>query len=467
MKASVPVRIGYSEGQAKRVNERAIDSRWTRYLGEYNETVPIPPLAFMRLFGGSFGQWHDHFPGSLAATADSLDQLCRKYGVSMLYINVPALVPYLLMARNYGKLDVGMLMIAHSVATPFWLRQWIGIAPWIAGRDVLLSSTESCTAALCNVSPRYAEAMELPLCIELHSCASGANRQEGHLLAIGRIERVKNIDVLIECFSDIRRHVPHARLTIAGEYTGADAEQIVSYERQIAELVQTLGLTHCIRFTGAVEGEAKERVFREADVLLNLSTEPGETFGYNLIEAKTWGIPVVCTNWDGFRTVVNHGEDGLLADCDWSGGIPVIDRAQVVEHTVRLLTDRTWRERMGRRAGERACEYDYRTIMPRLAAGLALCSDKAKLTGATGAAQAPAYPIVGPEEVTRHASIPLRELTALYRSDRLAGTGLLDETALSVLAERPEPDYEIWMSRVKPIIHHFAGRGAFAKLSPV
>ena len=49
------------------------------------------------------------------------------------------------------------------------------------------------------------------------------------------------------------------------------------------------------------------------------------TYLTNLIEAKRWGLPVLCTNWDGFQQVVTHEEDGLFVDCLWDGETPELE----------------------------------------------------------------------------------------------------------------------------------------------
>ena len=59
------MRIGCIGGQARRVNERVIDDQWTRYLGAYADVVKIPPLAFLKLFGGSIQKWETRLPNSL------------------------------------------------------------------------------------------------------------------------------------------------------------------------------------------------------------------------------------------------------------------------------------------------------------------------------------------------------------------------------------------------------------------
>ena len=66
------MRIGYIGGHSPKVNERAIDDQWTRYLGEYAELVRVPPLSFMKLFGGSIDRWKRRFPDNVMELGERL-----------------------------------------------------------------------------------------------------------------------------------------------------------------------------------------------------------------------------------------------------------------------------------------------------------------------------------------------------------------------------------------------------------
>ncbi|WP_237179223.1 glycosyltransferase family 4 protein [Paenibacillus sp. MMS18-CY102] len=446
------MRIGCVGGHSGRLNERAIDDQWVRYLGEYTELVPIPPLSFVKLFGGRVDRWLERYPDSLDTLASSLRELAERYQVKTLYMNLPFLIPYLLMARSYAGLDIGFLFIAHSVGSPFWLRQWLAVAPWLTQRDVLLVSTASSREALLQISDRYAMSSLIPLCIELTSGEAQedarASRTGRRILSIGRLEDVKNIDALLVCFAKIHARMPDVELLIAGEYTGHSSEQMERYRQLLLNITERNGLQGSVTFLGPVDGEAKRQLFQTSDLLINLSTDPGETFGFNLIEAKAWGIPVICTNWNGFRDVVADGVDGLLVDCSWDEGMPGIDHDQVVQHTLRLLGNAVERSTFSANAFKAAECYGYKRVVPEIVQTLKQASMNA----------------VHPNrEAKMVAGARLCDLKEMYRHENLSHLALMHERQITVASGSATIAMQEWMPLAKAIIAHYAGRYSHAK----
>ncbi|UNK21170.1 glycosyltransferase family 4 protein [Paenibacillus sp. N3/727] len=440
------MRIGYIGGHSPKVNERAIDDEWTRYLGEYAELVKIPPLSFMKLFGGSIDRWKRRFPDNVMELGEGLQSLCLKYDIQTFYLNLPFAIPYLLMARNAKDIDLTMLFIAHSVATPFWLKHWLALAPFLTDKDVLLHSTASCKKAMMQISPRFERSVHVPLCIDLRDTIPNTGGKDQIMLAISRIEDVKNIDFLLACFSKIRRQVPNAKLVIAGEYTGTK-QQIEKYRGRIEEHMNHYELYDAVELIGPVLGERKRKWFAESRLLVNFSTDPGETFGFNLLEAKAAGLPVVCTRWNGFQELVAEGEDGLFVDCSWPSHMPVIDEEHAVEQCVRLLTENDLHRKLTQGALSRVQAYDYQSVMPRIVDFAA----QAKSHSPSG---------IEREQVLHIANTAIEEMQDIYLLEHLQRLEWLTETPFTVLSVPQDEPLSEWMNKVKPIIDHFAGEAA-------
>ena len=66
----------------------------------------------------------------------------------------------------------------------------------------------------------------------------------------------------------------------------------------------------CI-FTDGRAGLSRRNSWAAADIFISLSDNIQETFGLSPIEAMAAGLPVVVTDWDGYRDTVRDGIDGF------------------------------------------------------------------------------------------------------------------------------------------------------------
>lgn len=66
----------------------------------------------------------------------------------------------------------------------------------------------------------------------------------------------------------------------------------------------------CIRLDGR-EPKARKQAWAAADIFCSLSDNIQETFGLTPIEAMASGLPVIVTDWDGYKDTVRNGVDGF------------------------------------------------------------------------------------------------------------------------------------------------------------
>jgi phosphatidyl-myo-inositol alpha-mannosyltransferase len=116
----------------------------------------------------------------------------------------------------------------------------------------------------------------------------------GALGFVGRIDEPrKGLDVLLEAFRKLRADRPGLRLLVAGP----------GEVGPVPAGVRALGLVS--------EGD-KARVFRSVDVFVAPNVG-GESFGIVLLEAMAAGAPIVASDLDAFRRVLNDGQLGRLS----------------------------------------------------------------------------------------------------------------------------------------------------------
>lgn len=144
---------------------------------------------------------------------------------------------------------------------------------------------------------------------------------------IGRLERYKRADVMIDAMPEIRRHVPAARLAIIGSGHACGA---------LEEHARRLGVADAMEFTGFIPEEHKVAYLQRAALLVNTSEKEG--FGLTVVEANACGTPSVATDVPGLRDSVRDGETGLL--------VPFGDAPALARAAVRLLTDEQLRARL-------------------------------------------------------------------------------------------------------------------------
>lgn len=127
------------------------------------------------------------------------------------------------------------------------------------------------------------------------------------VLFLGRLERRKGLEVLIQAMTRLRDLGP--KLVIVGSGPAEHACRTLAGRLQVE-----------VNFMGAVHEDLKAGIFSSADVYCSPALG-GESFGIVLIEAMAAGAPVVCSDLPSFRAVVEGaaelvapGDPGALAD---------------------------------------------------------------------------------------------------------------------------------------------------------
>jgi len=120
-------------------------------------------------------------------------------------------------------------------------------------------------------------------------------------LYVGRLDREKSVERVIEAFGLIAGALPEARLLLVGQGSHAEALR----RRAAASPARDR-----IRLVGGVEREALPPYYRAADLFLFASET--ETQGLVLAEAHACGLAAVAVRASGVEEVVVDGETGLL-----------------------------------------------------------------------------------------------------------------------------------------------------------
>ncbi|WP_250283902.1 MULTISPECIES: glycosyltransferase family 4 protein [unclassified Frankia] len=164
---------------------------------------------------------------------------------------------------------------------------------------------------------------------------------------LGRIDEPrKGLDVLLAALPTLVERRADARLLVAGP---GDGEAVLErVEPALRGRVHLLGL---------VSDADKPRVFRSGEVYCAPNTGQ-ESFGIVLLEAMAAGVPVVASDIDAFRRVLDDGQAGRL--------FPVADAAALAHTLADLLADPARRGRLAERGRAVVAAYDWTVIAKRI-----------------------------------------------------------------------------------------------------
>jgi phosphatidylinositol alpha-mannosyltransferase len=184
---------------------------------------------------------------------------------------------------------------------------------------------------------RYADAEPLP----------GWPGTGGALGFLGRFtEPRKGFPVLLDALARLAPDRPGLRLLVAGP---GDPDEVLAGRPP--------ALTDRITFLGQVSEPDKARMLRSVDLYVAPNTG-GESFGMILTEAMAAGTPVVASDLDAFRRVLDGGRAGAL--------VPVGDPDALAATLGRLLDDPAGRAALAARAGQVVAGFDWPVVAARV-----------------------------------------------------------------------------------------------------
>ncbi len=169
-----------------------------------------------------------------------------------------------------------------------------------------------------------------------------------NILFVGRLEKRKGLDYLLEAYREIKHEIPGSRLIIVGPGTRLHRK----YEKQITRN----GLKDVI-FIGHVAYDELPGYYKTAHIFCAPAIGR-ESFGIVLLEAMATGKPIVATNIEGYTTVVTDGAEGLL--------VPPRNAKELSKAIISLMADETLRQQMGTKGRLKALDYDWERITQRL-----------------------------------------------------------------------------------------------------
>jgi glycosyltransferase involved in cell wall biosynthesis len=125
------------------------------------------------------------------------------------------------------------------------------------------------------------------------------------ILYLGRIHKIKGIDLLVEAFSDVKKQFKDVILVIVGQDSG--------FLKIIELLIKFYNLEDSVILTGALFEEDKLEALQDANIFVLPSVY--ETFPITVLEACACGLPIIVTDRCGIADVIDN-RVGLVVPYD-------------------------------------------------------------------------------------------------------------------------------------------------------
>lgn len=172
------------------------------------------------------------------------------------------------------------------------------------------------------------------------------------LLFVGRIERLKGIDTLLESVAVVSRFCAGRDLKVLIVGGGGQTEAENAELRRVVQLHRDLNLEDQVEFVGSKPQEMLPLYYSAADITIMPSHY--ESFGLVAVESMASGTPVIASDVGGLSYTVRDGETGFL--------VPHENHFALAEKVHALLKDPVMRQEMGEQAARHAAQYSWRNI---------------------------------------------------------------------------------------------------------
>ncbi|MFP3975187.1 MAG: glycosyltransferase family 4 protein [Chloroflexota bacterium] len=162
-----------------------------------------------------------------------------------------------------------------------------------------------------------------------------------NILFVGRQEKRKGFDYLIDAYRRVKQQNPNTRLIAVGPQGWGHWKYDLAVKRY--------GLKD-VFFAGHVSWSDLARYYQTADICCAPAIS-SESFGIVLLEAMASGKPVVASNIEGYASVANRNVDSLL--------VRPKDSETLAAAINLLIKDKPLRERLGANGRIKAQQYSW------------------------------------------------------------------------------------------------------------
>ncbi len=151
-------------------------------------------------------------------------------------------------------------------------------------------------------------------------------------LYFGRLSQTSKCDLgpLLVALSQLLGRGNNLHLIVAGDDTQTKEAQ------RLQALAKELGCRKNVTIWPNPAAGDKHLLYCGADIFVSPSDNIQETFGLTVAEAMAYGLPVVVSDWNGYRDMVRDGENGFLVPSIFSS---YVDNLRLCDSTTSMLEE--------------------------------------------------------------------------------------------------------------------------------
>jgi glycosyltransferase involved in cell wall biosynthesis len=348
-----------------------------------------------------FVELQEEFPGRTFSIADvrTLEELApkNKYIFPEPLVSFPRL-GHLRQTVEHNPFPI--VGLTHSVSSTVNALLYIGLSLFFECYDVVVATSEAGRWAvlqsmkdtsrflaerLGSRSVSHPDVVTIPLGVDDESLSPRSPMASRSALGlpvdatiieyVGRLtdKHKADLEPLLSVFRQLLSVYPEAYLVIAGSET----QDRPLYSSALEQAARDIGIAHRMTIVKDFPFNQKSTIYSAADIFVSPVDNIQETFGLSILEAMACELPVVASDWSGYRDLITHGDCGFLVRTIWNnqaadwasriGGLwgddleigyflaqnTVVDCAELLRYLTILVQNRDMRKKMGRRGRER------------------------------------------------------------------------------------------------------------------
>ncbi|RAP38982.1 hypothetical protein DID80_01225 [Candidatus Marinamargulisbacteria bacterium SCGC AAA071-K20] len=223
----------------------------------------------------------------------------------------------LLEFRNYKKLNMPVVGLIHSLGNRGTFRDLEGVQSLMGESDMLICPSTSTQDTTVKLGLSKSNSTVIPYGIEIDKYSPVSTEEKLNLRKSNKVDPNRTVILMLSRITPFLKMdlVPVIRLLPYLVEKHPDLLLLIVgcihepfYVEQVKDLIKNLNLKKHVQWIDQPDQNQIPSYYQLSDIFLSLSDFSGETFGLTVAEAQASGLPVVISNYSGYK---NHFTDGV------------------------------------------------------------------------------------------------------------------------------------------------------------